>query len=60
MTFGYDSALNKFWKPNNALDISDFAMQLLTDLWLHYSQNGDVTKLQIPLLISEANYLSIS
>lgn len=34
MTFGYDS--------NNVLDISDFAKQLVHDLWLHYLECRDV------------------
>jgi hypothetical protein len=42
MTFGYDSQWSKIWKPNNILDISDFAMQLVNDLWLHYTECGDV------------------
>jgi hypothetical protein len=42
MTFGYDSSWNKIWKPNNVLDISDFAKQLVHDLWCHYSDYGDV------------------
>ena len=43
MTFGYDSSWNEIWKPNNVLDISDFAKQLIHDLWCHYSDYGDVT-----------------
>jgi hypothetical protein len=42
MTFGYDSGWNKIWKSNNVLDISDFAKQLVHDLWLHYLEYGDV------------------
>jgi hypothetical protein len=42
MTFGYDSGWNKIWKPNNVLDISDFAKQLVHELWCHYSDYGDV------------------
>lgn len=42
MTFGYDSGWNKFWKPNNVLDLSDFAKQLVHALWLHYMEHGDV------------------
>jgi len=42
MTFGYDSGWNKIWKPNNVLDISDFAKQLVNDLWCHYLAHGDV------------------
>jgi hypothetical protein len=45
MTFGYDSGWNKLWKPNNVLDISDFAKQLVNDLWLHYGEHGDVNVL---------------
>ena|SRR5579862_3204847 len=43
--FGYDSAWNKIWKPNNVLDISDFADQLLNDLKRHYSRYGNVSGL---------------
>jgi hypothetical protein len=42
MTFGYDSAWNNIWKTSNVLDISDFAKQLVHDLWLHYLEHGDV------------------
>jgi hypothetical protein len=42
MTFGYDSGWNEIWKPNNVLDVSDFAKQLANDLWCHYSDHGDV------------------
>jgi hypothetical protein len=42
MTFGYDSSWNKIWKSNNVLDISDFAKQLVHDLWCHYLDHGDV------------------
>ena len=42
MTFGYDSSWNKMWKSNNVLDISDFAKQLVHDLWCHYLDYGDV------------------
>jgi hypothetical protein len=42
LTFGYDSGWNKIWKPNNVLDIADFAKQLANDLWLHYMQHGNV------------------
>jgi hypothetical protein len=48
MTFGYDSSWNKIWKPNNVLDISDFAKQLVHDLWCHYADYGNV---KFPLLI---------
>jgi hypothetical protein len=43
MTFGYDSGWNKIWKANNVLDISDFAKQLVHDLWSYDFDNGDVT-----------------
>jgi hypothetical protein len=43
MTFGYESGWNKIWKPNNVLDISDFAKQLVHHLWLHYAEHGDVS-----------------
>lgn len=43
MAFGYDSGWNKIWKPNNVLDISDFAKQLVHDLWCHYLDYGDVS-----------------
>jgi hypothetical protein len=42
MTFGYDSNWKKIWKSNNVLDISDFARQLVNDLWCHYEDYGDV------------------
>ena len=45
MTFGYDSDWNKIWNPGNVLDISDFAKQLANEMWLHYSQYGDVRPL---------------
>jgi hypothetical protein len=43
MTYGYDAAWNKIWNSNNVLDISDFAKQLATDLWLHYKKYGNVS-----------------
>ena len=42
MTFGYDSGWNKIWKPNNVLDISDFARQLVNHLWCHYTDYENV------------------
>jgi len=42
LTFGYNSAWHKIWKPNSVLDISDFAKQLVHDLWLHYANHGNV------------------
>lgn len=42
MTFGYDSGWNTLWKPDKVLDISDFAKQLVHDLWLHYTEHGKV------------------
>jgi hypothetical protein len=42
-TFGYDSTWNEIWKPNNILDISDFADQLLNSLRRHYSLYGNVS-----------------
>ena len=42
MMFGYDSGWNKIWKPNNVLDISDFARQLVNQLWCHYAEYGNV------------------
>jgi len=41
--FGYDSTWNKIWNPNNVLDISDFADQLLNDLRRHYARYGNVS-----------------
>ena len=43
MTFGYDADWTKIWGANNVLDISDFGKQLLEDLYLHYSNYGNVT-----------------
>jgi hypothetical protein len=42
MTFGYDAGWNEIWKPNNVLDVSDFARQLVNDLWNHYTEYGSV------------------
>jgi hypothetical protein len=42
LTLGYDSAWNKIWKPNNVLDTSDFAKQLMHKLWIHYTDYGNV------------------
>ena len=42
MTFGYDASWNKVWAANNVLDIPDFARQLVNELWLHYTDHGDV------------------
>ena len=47
MMLGYESGWNKIWKTNNVLDISDFAKQLVHDLWLHYLEHGDVCILLI-------------
>jgi hypothetical protein len=41
-TFGYDSNFTNIFAPNNVLDISDFAKQLLDCLDLHYEKYGDV------------------
>jgi hypothetical protein len=43
--FGYDSAWNKIWKPDNVLDISNFADQLLNALRRHYACYGSVSAL---------------
>jgi hypothetical protein len=45
-TFGYDSNLGNIFTPKNALDISDFAKQLLDALDLHYEIYGDVSILR--------------
>jgi len=45
MTFGYDSNWKKIWKPNNVLDVPDFARQLVNELWLHYADHGDVCQI---------------
>jgi hypothetical protein len=41
-TFGYDSNFVNIFLPNNVLDISAFAKQLLDDLDLHYEKYGEV------------------
>ena len=41
-TFGYDANFGNIFAPKNALDISDFAKQLLDALDLHYEKYGDV------------------
>jgi len=45
MTFGYDSNWKNIWKPNNVLDVPDFARQLVNELWLHYADHGDVCRI---------------
>jgi len=49
MTFGYDAGWNKIWKPNNVLDISDFASQLVNQLWCHYEEYGNVNFFLYPV-----------
>jgi hypothetical protein len=41
-TFGYDAKFRNLIAPENALGITDFAMQLLARLRLHYHKYGDV------------------
>jgi hypothetical protein len=43
-TFGYDANVNNIFRPNNVLDITDFAKQLLDRLDLHYQQYGEVSR----------------
>ena len=47
--FGYDCAWKKIWTPNNVLNISDFADQLLNALRRHYSRYGNVRHLLLTL-----------
>jgi hypothetical protein len=42
-TFGYDANFGNIFSPKNALDISDFAKQLLDALDLQYGKYGDVS-----------------
>lgn len=42
MTFDYDSSWAKIWKERNVLDISDFAKQLVHEVWCYSSDFGDV------------------
>ena len=52
MAFEYDSGWNQIWKPNNVLDIPDFARQLVHDLWFYYDENDNVTSFEYTFNLS--------